>query len=160
VARTLQNDDNYVFAALLTFLDPPRPDTKETIHRAYDYGVDVKMITGDQVLIARETARQLSMGDNISEATGLPEFKVGSQIPKDLAQKFGSMCFEADGFAQVCRLSRAQVLPTFVNRFGQSVEGVVCRRNVARFSQVVWVVHWGAEGKEGLQCVCLFDRSL
>jgi hypothetical protein len=31
---------------------------------------------------------------------------------------------------------------------------------VARFSQAVWVVHWGAEGKEGLQCVCLFDRSL
>jgi H+-transporting ATPase len=101
IARTLHDDDNYIFAALLTFLDPPRPDTKETIHRAYMYGVDVKMITGDQLLIAKETARQLSMGDNISEATGLPEFAVGSSIPKDLATKFGNMCFEADGFAQV-----------------------------------------------------------
>ncbi len=32
---------------LLTFLDPPRPDTKDTIHRAMKYGVDVKMITGE-----------------------------------------------------------------------------------------------------------------
>ena len=31
--------------------DPPREDSKATIHRAYDYGVDVKMITGDQVWI-------------------------------------------------------------------------------------------------------------
>ena len=31
---------------LLTFLDPPRPDTKETIFKAMEYGVDVKMVTG------------------------------------------------------------------------------------------------------------------
>ena len=48
VARTEGDDDTYNFAALLTFLDPPRPDTKDTIHEAYAYGIDVKMITGDQ----------------------------------------------------------------------------------------------------------------
>lgn len=31
---------------LLTFLDPPRPDTKQTIADARSYGVQVKMITG------------------------------------------------------------------------------------------------------------------
>ena len=31
---------------LLTFLDPPRPDTKDTIEKALEFGVDVKMITG------------------------------------------------------------------------------------------------------------------
>ena len=38
---------------LLTFLDPPRPDTKATIHKAIEYGVGVKMITGDHLLIAK-----------------------------------------------------------------------------------------------------------
>jgi H+-transporting ATPase len=33
VAHTKGDDDYYNFAALITFLDPPRPDTKSTIHR-------------------------------------------------------------------------------------------------------------------------------
>ena len=61
-----------------------------------------------QVLIARETARQLSMGDNISEPTNLPDFNVGEDIPKDLGEKYGQACFEADGFAQV---RRSDVIP-------------------------------------------------
>jgi H+-transporting ATPase len=89
------------FAALITFLDPPRPDTKETIHRAYENGVDVKMITGDHLLIARETARMLGMGLEIKDPKELPAFEVGSAIPKDLHTKYGDLCYEADGFAQV-----------------------------------------------------------
>ena len=42
------------FVGVLTFLDPPRFDTKQTIEEAMEMGVDVKMITGDNVLIARE----------------------------------------------------------------------------------------------------------
>jgi H+-transporting ATPase len=87
-------------------LDPPRGDTEETIHRAYALGVDVKMITGDQLLVARETARQLSMGTNILEPHGLPDFTVGDPIPKDLGTKYGELCYEADGFAQARRFAR------------------------------------------------------
>jgi hypothetical protein len=31
---------------ILTFLDPPRPDTREVLHKAMEYGIEVKMITG------------------------------------------------------------------------------------------------------------------
>jgi H+-transporting ATPase len=55
---------------IMTFLDPPRPDTKRTIERAMEHGVDVKMITGDHKVIARETARQLGMGTNILGCEG------------------------------------------------------------------------------------------
>lgn len=34
---------NWQMAGLLTFLDPPRPDTRETVERALAFGVDVKM---------------------------------------------------------------------------------------------------------------------
>jgi H+-transporting ATPase len=37
---------------ILTFLDPPRPDTKETIEQAMAFGVDVKMITGARLRAA------------------------------------------------------------------------------------------------------------
>ena len=56
---------------------------------------------GDQLLVAKETARQLSMGTNILEPHGLPDFKVGEPVPKDLGDKYGEMCYNADGFAQV-----------------------------------------------------------
>jgi H+-transporting ATPase len=63
---------------LLTFLDPPRPDTKKTIEDANKYGVEVKMITGDHLLIAKETARQLGMNTNIKDT------KVPTDRPTDL----------------------------------------------------------------------------
>jgi len=46
---------------LMTFLDPPRDDTKLTVDYMEEFGVKVKMITGDHLEIARETAKQLGM---------------------------------------------------------------------------------------------------
>lgn len=50
--------------------------------KALENGVDVKMITGDQVLIAKEMSRILGLRTNIPDASGLPKLdedgKVGS----------------------------------------------------------------------------------
>lgn len=53
---------------LLPIYDPPWEDTKQTIDRAIQLGVKVKMITGDQWAIAKETGWRLSSGDNIYQA--------------------------------------------------------------------------------------------
>ena len=86
---------------LLTFLDPPRPDTKETIKRAMMQGVAVKMITGDPRAIARETARALGMGDNIDTTDDLPTIEPGEEPPPTLGRDYGAMIERSDGFAQV-----------------------------------------------------------
>eukprot|EP01037_Dinobryon_pediforme_P023667 gene23667-25177_t len=111
VART---DDNGQFRmlGLLTFLDPPRHDTKETIHRAISYGVEVKMITGDHLLIAMETARMLDLGDRvvgregvvplIRGAEGLPSLDPETKkAPENLAKNYGDYIRKGHGFAQV-----------------------------------------------------------
>ncbi|KAL4448940.1 hypothetical protein ABPG77_007657 [Micractinium sp. CCAP 211/92] len=101
VARTKEGTlDEWEMLGMLTFLDPPRPDTKHTIEQALENGVDVKMITGDQVLIAKEMSRILGLGTNIPDATGLPKLDEEGKIPKDL-HKYAQMIVEADGFAQV-----------------------------------------------------------
>ena len=41
------------FIGLLPLFDPPRHDSAETIRRALDLGVSVKMVTGDQLAIAK-----------------------------------------------------------------------------------------------------------
>merc|ERR1719172_426745 len=86
---------------LLTFLDPPRPDTKETVRLSRENGVAVKMITGDHLLIAMETARVLDMGDCIQSAEGLPLLdKETKAKPANLGRDYGDKFLAADGFAQ------------------------------------------------------------
>jgi H+-transporting ATPase len=50
VAKTDSKTGEWHMMGLLTFLDPPRPDTKQTIFDARAHGVMVKMITGTQYL--------------------------------------------------------------------------------------------------------------
>ncbi len=52
VAKT-NAEGEWIMTGILTFMDPPRPDTKETIERAIHYGLEVKMITGDHAVIAK-----------------------------------------------------------------------------------------------------------
>ncbi|VAH95579.1 unnamed protein product [Triticum turgidum subsp. durum] len=59
------------FVALLPLFDPPRHDSAETIQRALNLGVNVKMITGDQLAIGKETGRRLGMGTNMYPSSAL-----------------------------------------------------------------------------------------
>ena len=103
VARA-EGEHRYRMVGILTFLDPPRPDTKRTIEMANTYGVGVKMVTGDHVLVARETARMLGMGSNISTSELLPHFPLSGDpkdIPDTLGRDYGDLILRSDGFAQV-----------------------------------------------------------
>lgn len=94
--------DVWVLLGILTFLDPPRPDTLQTIQDARKYGVAVKMITGDHLLIAKETSRMLTLGTKILPSHTLPTLDpVTQQKPSNLSSKYGAMILEADGFAEV-----------------------------------------------------------
>jgi H+-transporting ATPase len=94
VARADQKD-NWQFVGVLPLFDPPREQAKATIAHARQMGVSVKMVTGDQTAIARETARQLGMGMNILDASGLGDTK-----HHESAQSAETI-EKADGFAQV-----------------------------------------------------------
>ncbi|GKU87492.1 hypothetical protein SLEP1_g1886 [Rubroshorea leprosula] len=59
------------FIGLLPLFDPPRHDSAETIRMAKDLGVNVKMITGDQLAIAKETGRRLGMGTDMYSSSSL-----------------------------------------------------------------------------------------
>jgi H+-transporting ATPase len=94
VART-DEKDHWCFLGVLPLFDPPREDSKETIATAVQMGVKVKMVTGDQIAIAKEMARQLGLGQNIVDATTLAERR-----PHEAAELVQAI-EKADGFAQV-----------------------------------------------------------
>jgi H+-transporting ATPase len=83
------------FLGVLPLFDPPREEAQATIATARQMGVHVKMVTGDQVAIARETAAKLGLGVNILDAAGFGDTK-----HHETAQ-LAELIEKADGFAQV-----------------------------------------------------------
>ncbi|KAL0334394.1 UNVERIFIED_CONTAM: Plasma membrane ATPase 4 [Sesamum angustifolium] len=86
------------FVGLLSLFDPPRHDSAETIRRALNLGVNVKMITGDQLAIAKETGRRLGMGANMYPSSSL----LGQHKDESIAGlPVEELIEKADGFAGV-----------------------------------------------------------
>ncbi|KAJ4958287.1 hypothetical protein NE237_025398 [Protea cynaroides] len=86
------------FVGLLALFDPPRHDSAETIRRALNLGVNVKMITGDQLAIGKETGRRLGMGTNMYPSSSL----LGEHKDENLASiPIDELIEKADGFAGV-----------------------------------------------------------
>ena len=90
-----REDGNWTFQGVLPLFDPPREDAKATIAEAIRMGVAVKMVTGDQLAIARETAAKLGMDTNILDASALGDTK------KQESTATTSSIESAAGFAQV-----------------------------------------------------------
>jgi len=71
VAMKPSPDEKWVLVGVLPLFDPPRDDSAQTIATAQKMGVRVKMLTGDQLAIAKETGHQLKMGTNMFDASRL-----------------------------------------------------------------------------------------
>ena len=65
VAYKKCEDDKYHFVGLIPLYDPPREDSKEAIEEAKNKGVDIKMVTGDNIAVAKYIAKILDIGENI-----------------------------------------------------------------------------------------------
>ncbi len=91
VARAI-SDGNWEFVGLLPLSDPPREDSASTIATARRMGLQVRMVTGDNIAIAREVSRELGLGPNIVVAGEL--FADGKPDAIDKIENI-------DGFAQV-----------------------------------------------------------
>ncbi len=71
VAYKNPNKEKFHFVGLIPLFDPPREDSKPAIEEAKRYGVEVKMITGDNIAVARYIAKLLGIGDKIYSAREL-----------------------------------------------------------------------------------------
>ena len=90
VART--DDDTWRLAGVLAIQDPPRDDSRETLEQARRLGVEVKMVTGDRVEIARQIAGEVGIGEQILDSHAIEDLD---------GAKLAARVEAADGFAQV-----------------------------------------------------------
>lgn len=96
VAKT-GSDGNWLFLGVLPLFDPPREDAAETIREAKQHGVDIKMVTGDNIAIAKQIAAELGMRQNILLADQI----VKAKDNEDIVHNVGFCAERADGFAEV-----------------------------------------------------------
>ena len=93
-----QATESWQLLGIISLSDPPRPDAKATIAQTEKLGLNVKMVTGDDVAIGDQIAKQLGMGDKLLVASDV--FKDGptpAVIPPDVA----TAVERADGFGRV-----------------------------------------------------------
>jgi H+-transporting ATPase len=94
VARA-DGDGDWHFVGVLPLFDPPRDDAAATISTARAMGVTIKMVTGDALAIAKETAAKVGLGTNILDAAALGDTTKSETLA--VAESIET----ADGFAQV-----------------------------------------------------------
>jgi H+-transporting ATPase len=112
VAKSEDNDlDNLKLVGLLPLADPPRPDSKETIGELKRLGIKTKMLTGDNVAIAREIAGQVGIGNRIYPMSNLEKLSEADQA---------RILDEYDGLAEIYPEDKYKVVKLLQSR-GQMV---------------------------------------
>ena len=130
VARTIDAEkEKFELVGMISLLDPPRDDSKKTIEECQQLGLSVKMITGDQQIIAKEVARRLGMQRTILDSTHLLDEDMDIELLTDRVVK-------ADGFAQVIPEHKVKYLFFFVFYFVLLLFlfGVLCGKENGRKS--------------------------
>ncbi len=112
------SDNEWHYVGLIALFDPPRQDSAEVINTAKSMCVDVKMVTGDHVAIAKEMALKLGMGTEFVTATTLLE---------NSEQECVKLAECANGFAEVYPEHKYKIVEDLQNKghvIGMTGDGV------------------------------------
>ncbi len=98
VAESADGGGTWSFLGVLSLLDPPRDDSKETIAHAIEHGLRVKMVTGDDVAIGSQISAMLGMGSHLIPAADIFTKDMDlDHLPAAVAERVDA----ADGFGRV-----------------------------------------------------------
>ncbi|KAK9234255.1 E1-E2 ATPase-domain-containing protein [Lipomyces kononenkoae] len=104
-----KDDEPWTLLGILPMFDPPREDTAQTIAEAQQLGLNVKMLTGDAIAIAKETCKMLSLGTKVYNSQRLISGGLSGVMQHDLVER-------ADGFAEVFPEHKYQVVEMLQQR--------------------------------------------
>jgi H+-transporting ATPase len=90
-----EDEKSLKIVGLVALYDMPRSDAKQLIGELKDLGISVKMLTGDALPIAKETARQVGLSDAIMASI---EFEKALETEPDKASEIAE---KSDGFAEI-----------------------------------------------------------
>ena len=118
VAKSVDDTDNLRLVGLLSLADPPRSDSKDMIEGARKLEVKPMMLTGDNIAIAKEIARQVSIGNRIIR---MEEFRKMEEAEQ------AKTIEETDGFAEIYPEDKYRIVKLLQSRghmVGMTGDGV------------------------------------
>ena len=137
-----EGDEPLDLVGLLPLYDPPRDDSKQVIADMRDYGIEVKMITGDNLAIALEIGRLLGLeprtmsSAQLSGSAGSELLTLSSALASALyqrldpkvsrrdAQRFAAEVMELVGEIYDTRLLEREFLYTHESAIVEMIESV------------------------------------
>ncbi|PWT77587.1 MAG: magnesium-translocating P-type ATPase [Bacteroidetes bacterium] len=90
---TKADESGLIFQGMLLFVDPPKRDAKATIDQLRDLGIRLKIITGDNPLVAEHISRQIGFNN--------PRILSGNQIRQMGTEALVLQAAQTDIFAAV-----------------------------------------------------------
>ena len=110
--------DDLKLAGLLPLADPLRPDSKIMVEQARKLGIKPMMLTGDNMAIAQEIARQVGIGGNIIRMADIEGLSEDEQL---------KVVGESDGFAEIYPEDKYKIVKLLQSRghmVGMTGDGV------------------------------------
>lgn len=98
----VEDEKEMVLIGFLAFLDPPKPSAADAIQQLYSYGVDVKILSGDNDIVVKAIARQVGI-DTTHSLTGSEIDAMDEATLKELVK-------ETTLFAKLTPLQKTQII--------------------------------------------------
>jgi Mg2+-importing ATPase len=112
-------DEGMTVEGLLTFLDPPKDDAKASIARLQGLGVDVRVLTGDNIGVAMKVCRDLEIVKDFDEEH--TQAISGPELAQLEADEFHAIVKHCKIFAKLTPSQKGQVISSLREKHGEVV---------------------------------------
>ena len=107
----VEDEKDFTLVGLIAFLDPPKPSAEVTIKKLKEYGVDIKILTGDNAFATK----------SICNAVGIKsKIMTGKEIEELNDYELGKVVEEVDIFARMNPMQKERVV-SILRKNGHSV---------------------------------------
>jgi H+-transporting ATPase len=110
IATTDGDNSEMKLVGVAALYDKPREDSPRLISDLKDLGISTKMLTGDSLPIAKEIAKQIRLGEAITNMSSL------NQLSKSDPEKASKLVEESDVFAEIFPEDKYQIVRNLQSR--------------------------------------------
>jgi len=111
-AFSIADESEMVLIGYLAFLDPPKESTREAINALNEYGVAVKILTGDNDAVTRSVCRQVGLD--------ISDLMLGSEVELLSDEELEAIVDEVDVFAKLSPAQKVRIVAA-LRRIGHTV---------------------------------------